>query len=299
VAFEAEWLADRGPYDEAALDRGAIAEIRRWGATFPRDRSLVVVDLGSGAGAALDRVVRWLAPRRIAAYAVDQDAALLARATPGAGGGAVIPLVGDLLTPLDLLGGPPDGTVDLVVGHALADLVPLDRLASRAAALVRPGGLVHVALAYDGLTFFTPAADDDDLEQAMIAAFHRHMDRPTAEAASYGGSTAGRRLGPALKTAGLEIVSDRPSTWVVRAVDGVIGRRVLSRLIPFVVEAAREVGGVSTCDLERWEVSRREALIKGTLVARVGHRDVLARAANSRSAPKVEPSLRPTPNLCS
>ena len=44
---------------------------------------------------------------------------------------------GDLLEPLKPHGGPRDGSVDLVVGHAVADLVPLDRLAAHAAALGR------------------------------------------------------------------------------------------------------------------------------------------------------------------
>ena len=32
--FEAEWLAARRPYDEAALDRAIVATIREWGSTF-------------------------------------------------------------------------------------------------------------------------------------------------------------------------------------------------------------------------------------------------------------------------
>ena len=187
-----------------------------------------------------------------------------------------MPIVADLLKPLDARGGPPDGTVDLVVSHALADLVPLDALASRAFALARPGGLVQVALAYDGLTAFSPVPDPD-LDAAIIAAFHRHMDRPSVQTPTYGGSTAGRRLAPALAAAGLEIVTDAPSCWRVGAGDGPNGRRVLSRLVQFVVEGAREIGGVTADDLACWERQRRDAIEDGTLTVRVGHRDVLAR----------------------
>ena len=277
MGFEAEWLAARRPYDEAALDPGAVDLIRTWAAELPRERAPVVVDLGSGTGAGIQRVRRWLTPREIVGYAVDNDAELLERATPRIGCRPSVPVVGDLLEPLDARGGPPDGTVDLVVGHALADLVPLDRLAARARALVRPGGLVHIALAYDGLTAFSPVSDAD-LEAAILAAFHLHMDRPAQFTAEYGGSRAGRRLGPALAAAGLQIVTDAPSIWQVRADHGVSGCRVLTRLIQFVVEAAREVGTVSAHELARWERDRQAALVAGELTVQVGHRDVLARA---------------------
>ena len=183
----------------------------------------------------------------------------------------------DLLKPLDARGGPADGTVDLVVSHALADLVPLDALASRAFALARPGGLVQVALAYDGLTAFSPS-------HRILTSTRRSSPRSTAtwtvpsvQTPTYGGSTAGRRLAPALATAGLEIVTDAPSCWRVGAGDGPNGRRVLSRLVQFVVEGAREIGGVSADDLACWERQRRDAIADGTLTVRVGHRDVLAR----------------------
>jgi SAM-dependent methyltransferase len=274
--FEADWLAARAPYDEAALDRSAVDAISAWGAQLPADDGPVVVDLGSGTGVAIERARRWLAPRRIVAYAVDQDADLLAQAQPADDGSRVVRVRGDLLAPLDAHGGPPDGTVDLVVGHALADLVPLDRLAARVAALLRPGGLAHLALAYDGLTAFEPAAEPD-LDAAIVDAFHRHMDRPARTIADYGGSTAGRRLGAALTAAGLDVLVDGRSRWHVRAADGPGGRRVLERLIRYVVEAAQEIGGLAPGDLARWQAERMTALAHGTLAVKVGHRDVLAR----------------------
>jgi SAM-dependent methyltransferase len=278
VGFEVEWLAARAPYDEAALDPVAIRAIRAWGARLDRCCSPVVVDLGSGTGAALSRVRRWLAPHQIVAFAVDHDPLMLLAGASHPDSSAIL---ASALEPLDLRGGPPDGSVDLVVAHALADLVPLDRLAARAAALVRPGGLVHLALVYDGLTAFSPVLDAD-LDAEIIGAFHQHMNRPALDVATYGGSTAGRRLGPALRAAGLEIVSDGASTWQVQASDGVVGRSVLDQLIRFVVEAVREIGSVSAPRLAWWEAERRRTIEGGTLSVRVGHRDVLARAPQTR-----------------
>ncbi|MGE3909515.1 MAG: hypothetical protein AB7K36_09200 [Chloroflexota bacterium] len=282
MGFDAEWLAARQPYDDAALDRAAVQAIQDWGRTLPPAYAPVVVDLGSGTGAALDRAVRWLAPRRVVGYAVDQDATLLERLAVPDTSTCRLPtparLVGDLLEPLAGLGGPADGTVDLVIGHALADLLPLDRLAARAAALLRPGGLVHLALAYDGQTIFEPALCPAGAahEAVILTAFHQHMDRQRNTVPTYGGSTSGRRLGAALAAAGLEIVTDAPAIWHVRASDGPEGVQVLTWLLRFVAGAARETGGVSARDLARWEDARRSALADGTLAAWVHHRDVLA-----------------------
>jgi SAM-dependent methyltransferase len=274
VGFDADWLAARAPYDEAALDQTAVAAIEEWGRQLPAGYVPVVVDLGSGTGMALERARRWLAPRPIVAYAVDRDADLLARIAPPDDGSPVVRIVGDVLLPLDDLGGPPDGTVDLVVGHAIADLLPLDRLAARVAALLRPGGLAHLALVYDGLTAFEPAID---IDAAIIAAFHQHMDRPVLYLPDYGGSTAGRRLGAALTSAGLGVRGDAPAVWRVHARDGEDGVTVLTGLLQFVLEAARELRTVLLEDPEPWGLARQAAVARRTLSVRVGHRDLLAR----------------------
>ena len=286
AGFEAEWLVARQPYDEAALDQDVISAIRAWGATFRRSGEhnppLVVVDLGSGTGVAIARAAAWLAPRPIRAYAVDRDASLLRHQAAmrretitGQSPLTVTPVVGDVLSPLDGVGGPLDGSVDLVLGHALADLVPLDRLAGRVGALLRPGGLAHLALTYNGLTRFGPV-EDADLDAQILRAFHRHMDHKLAATPGLG-STAGWRVGPALEAVGLEIVHEAPAVWNVRAADGPSGQVVLDRLIRFVLESVMEIGGVSERDLTRWERGRRAALADGALTVQVAHRDVLAR----------------------
>jgi hypothetical protein len=178
--------------------------------------------------------------------------------------------------PLDGVGGPPDGTVDLVLGHAIADLLPLDRLARRVAALLHSGGLAHLALTYDGVTTFDPPFDGD-VEARVLDAYHRRMDRAAESDPAYGGSTAGRRLAGALAGAGLEPLNDAPAIWTVSSGDGPGGRAVLDRLIRYVADGAGDVGTVQEDDVACWQRSRSEALRRRELVARVTHRDVLAR----------------------
>lgn len=312
-----EWLQIRQPFDEAALDRGIVASIRAWADRSHGTRPLRVVDLGSGTGAALRRAVGWLGRRSVDAFAVDGDSTMLAAARPawraeghagiddglggsdgdGDGGTAgrppvpepyavtldgrritVAPIVSDALAPLAAVGGPEDGSIDLVLGHALADLVPLDALGARARALLRPGGLLHLALTYDGETAYEPA-EDPALEARVMAAYHRHMDLPRARNPRYGGSAAGRRLGGELQRAGFQIVRAGPSDWDVgpgRGDTAATGA-LLDRMIGFVVGSLRELGDPADAELERWARGRRALLDAGRLGLRVQHLDLLAR----------------------
>ena len=196
VRFEPDWLAARRPFDDAALDPGAVEAIRSWSSALARDMPVTVVDLGSGTGAALHRALDWLVGRPVRAFAVDTDAGLLAAARSAWlrwGYASVTPVLGDLLGALDEPGGPADGEADLVLGHALADLLALDRLAGRLAALPRPGGLVHLALTYDGEMTFV-SADDSGLEAGVLRAYQRHMYRPRAAESAFVGCRGWRWL---------------------------------------------------------------------------------------------------------
>ena len=300
--FAPEWLAARDRYDVAALDQETIALLLDWVADQPSNRPLRLVDLGCGTGNGLRRALCWLSGRPVQAYAVDSAPGLLAKLAagglasphapyllPGApllgrgpeleggtiGRGAVATaVVTDVLGPLDATGGPPDGTVDLVISHAVADLLPLDRFAARVAALLRPGGRAHLALTYDGETTFAPT-DDPALDRRVLDAYHRHMDLERRRDPAYGGSMAGRRLPAALLAAGLEVVRAAPSIWDVRAVDGPTGRAVLDGLIGFVVSSLSGLGELPAEEIRRWERARRAALDAGDLRARVRHIDVL------------------------
>ena len=302
-AFTPDWLAARDRYDVAALDRETIALLEAWARRQAADRPLRVVDLGCGTGTGLRRALGWLAGRSVEAYGVDADRRLLARLSEahagsgpmaGQGGDAAVveqrsgpvagararqvsvtPVLADVLAPLDRAGGPLDGTVDLVVAHAVADLLPLDHFAERVAALLRPGGCAHIALTYDGDMAFCPS-DDPDLDSRVLDAYHRHMDRARADRPTYGGSMAGRRLAGALTGAGLRVLRAAPSTWDVRAADGPVGRAVLDGLIGFVIGSVSGLGDLAAGQLERWEHARRTALAAGELRTRVRHVDVLA-----------------------
>jgi hypothetical protein len=59
----------------------------------------------------------------------------------------------------------PDGPFDVILAHAFLDLVDLDRALPRLLAL-RPGGVFHFSLNFDGLTFLPEI--DPALDEAIV-----------------------------------------------------------------------------------------------------------------------------------
>ena len=111
------------------------------------------------------------------------------------------------------------------------------------------------------------------------------MDRAQIADPAYGGSTAGRRVAQAVRSAGLDILGDAPSVWTLSAADGPGGQAVLERLIRYVADGARDMRCLPDTRIEEWRQTRSRALAQGMLAARVTHRDVLARKRPPEDAP--------------
>jgi SAM-dependent methyltransferase len=265
--FANEWLRARRRFDDAALSVRVVERLIQ--DLDSETRPIRVVDLGCGLGAGIDRVAGWVSGP-IDAWLVDHDDALLAAIQAPRDGVRIHRVRADVLA-IDR----PVAPSDLVVAHALADLFPLDRLAASIAGMVVPRGFAHVALTYDGETRFTPSLGTIDEE--MLAAFHAFMDVPRRSNPAHGGSTAGRRVGPALAEAGMSVVAEDESWWRVgpgetTQVDGSI---VAARLIDYVADAALKID-VPGATAKEWRQRRRDQLERGLLGVEVRHRDVLA-----------------------
>lgn len=149
--FSADWLALRGPADDAARSRDlarAFARTLKPGAT--------IADLGAGTGA-MGRWLKPLLPKRCTIVSVDGDAALLARAEAPR---LRRSLAGRL---------PP---ADAYVSTALIDLVSVAWL--RKFLKAARGKPVMMCLAVDGRHELTPAHTAD---KAIFAAFAAHQRR--------------------------------------------------------------------------------------------------------------------------
>jgi SAM-dependent methyltransferase len=290
--FAPDWLALREPYD--ALARSERLAERLIDSLPARPRLL---DLGAGTGALL----RWLAPRIGRAQAwtlVDSDRALLEEAygtiadraeavgltvtfpnrrtmlvhAPG-GAWRVETLVADLAeAPRNL----PLTQADAVLCSALADLVSacwLDRMAS---ALRVP---FYAALSVDGRQRFWPPHRADG---EVLAAFRHDQARDKGFGGPALGPAAPAAIARAFTAQGFS-VQEAASDWVVHARGAGQGHPILhGRAADFLRELV--LGHVGAARGRRhgrkavveWGLRRLEQAESGTLIVRIGHRDVLA-----------------------
>jgi len=269
IRFSADWLALREPYDARARNPGILDAV----AAAVADRgSLDVVDLASGAGAAL-RAVSSRFPKPQRWRLVDHDLELLERASSAPAAGAEVATIpADIAREIEaMLDEPPD----LVTASALLDLVSADWLDRLARAIVERRLLLYVALTYDGEVTFEPA---DPFDSEMIRAFNRHQR---------GDKGFGPALGPTATETAIARFEALGYTVVQGASDWVLGRRdveIQSDLLTGWAAAANELAELDAVEIERWLERRRSHLASGRSSMRVGHIDFFASPIQTRRA---------------
>jgi predicted O-methyltransferase YrrM len=158
------------------------------------------------------------------------------------------------------------GIFDLVVAHALLDMLDLTPALASLVALARPGGLLYFPITFDGETIFEPAADGDDL---VLPIYHDTMQRK---------GRTGRRLFHALRDLSAEVLETGSSDWVVHPkAGGYEGDEAffLEFLVRTVERAIRD--RIDREILGAWVSCRREQIRSAELFYCAHQLDVLAR----------------------
>jgi hypothetical protein len=201
------YLRAKRSVDDRALNRRVWARLGR--ELEALRRPIDVLDAGAGAGTGVERMTEWNLVRpaqRIRYCAVEPRKDLLEEA-------------GRILTPLEM-----DATLvaseieefasreagkrfDLVVAHALLDILDLEETLDALIRLMGKGGLLYLPITFDGESSFEPAHPADE---AILSAYHGTMPRR---------GRTGRLLYHAARRRGLEVLEVGPSDWVVHPVD--------------------------------------------------------------------------------
>lgn len=95
---------------------------------------------------------------------------------------------------------------DLIVAHAVLDLIDIPRMLPTLLSRLAPGGVFWTTINFDGDSIFMPRQDDD---RALMQAYHDSMD------ARGGSSTTGRELFGRVAEAGGAVLAAGSSDWVV------------------------------------------------------------------------------------
>jgi SAM-dependent methyltransferase len=231
------YLAAKQPLDDRSLNRHVRDTLAAAVLNRQDPAPLNVLEVGCGIGTMLARLLDWGLLTRAAYTGIDVDAALIGEARrrlrhyagapspgqPDAGDGAAV------LTPpgarvrvtfktADLFDFARQESQarpwDLLIAHAVLDLVDLTAALPRLLNLLRPGGLFYFTLNFDGATIFTPPIDPD-LDRRIEALYHRTMDTRRRQGQPAGSSRTGRLLLHHLREMGATVAAAGSSDWVV------------------------------------------------------------------------------------
>ena len=282
--FSAEWLREREPADAAARDPELTARALDW---RRRQDSLTVLDLGSGTGANIRFLTRWLGGVQ-RWLLIDHDPELLAQGAEetrrwAMRQGMMATAEGKALVLEDAschcrlepvrLNLARDWErqevreVHLVTASALLDLVGADwlkRLARRCRAW---RAAAFIVLSYDGSIIWEPALPGDETLRQRVNR-HQRTDKGFGPAL---GPDAATMLETLLRDLGYQ-VELRSSPWRLGPEHTVLQ----SALLDGWIEAAREIEPAAADDLAEWTIQRRRWIERGESRLRVGHWDLFA-----------------------
>lgn len=301
------YLEAKAPLDSASLNPALFQRFRE---SLEADRAPRLLDLGTGTGAALRRVLALPLSADLELTGLDRDARSLAQARRRIAGllraqgcrvrvqaeqsGWLLQTIagprrvrvrlvrGDLLAPgaAGLLG---EGGFEYLTAHALLDLLPLGRALRVARTLLAPEGLLYSTLNYDSGITLLPEDRDPDFERALLAAYDRSMEMRRVEGEPTGGAFCGRRLRAELERGGFRVVAEGRSDWVVRPPAGPATRRQLPQLSAFlrallgmIVGEGLRAADIEPERLQAWRRRRFADLRAGRLGLAARNLDLLA-----------------------
>lgn len=281
AAFHA-FLRAKQSVDDRALHQGVYGALLDWLAQ-PRQMPLEVLEIGCGIGAMIRRLERWrtweVSPVPVRYTALDRDPANIALLPPPHSDRcAVLPVVDDFY-PFAADAIAQGRRYDLVIAHAVLDLLHLPRALPLLHQLIRPNGAGWFTLNFDGATILEPAINPpfDDLVEAR---YHATMDARVTDGAPSGDSRTGRHLFAAFPAAGLQIVAAGPSDWVVRTQDGAYPAEE-QQFVHSILETMRgALAGDAQIEpqrFEQWLARRHEQLAGGALTYLAKQYDFLVR----------------------
>lgn len=106
------------------------------------------------------------------------------------------------------------GAWDVLMAHAVLDLLDLPSALPGLMGCLRPGGLFYFTLVFDGATILQPEIDPA-FDAQIEALYHRTMDERLTNGQPSGDSRSGRHLFEFLRCAEAEVLAAGSSDWVV------------------------------------------------------------------------------------
>jgi hypothetical protein len=175
-----------------------------------------------------------------------------------------------------------DGYFDLMIGHAVVDLLPVPECLPGLLKLVKPEGGYYFSLNFAGVTSFAPP-HPRDLE--ITAAYHRDMDS-RFPGLDWRASQTGQELGRWLEEQGHPVLADGDSNWLLSSVSEpqAVENRFIENILATMEKALAGKEGLAD-----WLALRRQQADAGELSFFAANRDYFGRTCVTDAAQGIEP----------
>jgi SAM-dependent methyltransferase len=289
------YLEAKRTVDDRALNRGIWRHLLGDLEVLQLKKSLQVLEVGTGLGTMLERMVEWGLSRDLKYTALDWDPSLVSRATERLshwaryrgcridqreetcfffeGSEQRIDLE---LICTDFLDFAKQGThtYDLLVTHAFLDLVHLETALPAMFSCLRPGGLFYFTLVFDGASIFRPPVDPE-FDALVESCYHVSMDERGAGAGLAGHSQTGRMLLETLLERQIPILAAGSSDWVVYPPYPEDEAYFLHHILHFMEDALKGCPDLDPRRLEQW-LETRHRQVEADRLTYIAHQlDVL------------------------
>ena len=290
------YLAVKRPIDDRSLSQPVWRKLRRRLRQAERRRPLAVIEMGGGIGTMFDRVLDWALAPHLQYTLIEENCAYLAefesrlkrlpyisagpenlfRGQAPSGVRFVLEIsCADIYAVID------DPNMlnrwDVVMAHAVMDLVNIPEALGGFQRLLAPGGLLYLTLNYDGLSCFLPQWEPE-FEEMLMSRYHLSMDNRIIEGRPSGSSQSGRRIILHLLSAKLPLIAVGNSDWIVFPRQGGYTRGEVFFLESIVHTITRQLQQDSAVDqhkLAQWARHRITQIAAGELIFMARNLDIL------------------------
>jgi SAM-dependent methyltransferase len=296
------YLAAKKSVDDRALNRHVWQNLARALSQAASDGPVQVLEIGAGIGTMVERLVEWGLFQQATYTAIDADPETIAESRQrlptwmAAHGfnvrqealtrqrfwrdGREIVVETEVIDLQRFVARTRGRCVwDLLIAHAVLDLLDIPTTLPGLVLLLRPGGLCYFTLTFDGATILQPVIDPR-LDAQIEALYHQTMDLRRIAGRPSGNSRTGQHLFAHLRAAGVEILDAGSSDWVIFAgPHGYPGDEAyfLHFIIHTIGTALEGCSELDPLRLAHWIAQRHAQVEAGTLVYIAHQLDFLGR----------------------
>lgn len=232
------YLSAKRSVDERAFNQHVRQRLLSWLETVPRPKPVRILELGAGIGSMVERLLSTAVLTAAAYTAIDANPDTIAeaqshvprwaaesgfRVTETATGTRIqrdqqdVEIRFEAINLFDFIarerGQQP---WDLLVAHALIDLLDVPTTLPLLLSVLSPSGLFYFPITFDGTSILEPAIDPP-YDEHIEALYHHTMDERIVRGKPSGDSRTGRHLFAHVRAMGANVLAAGSSDWVVFA----------------------------------------------------------------------------------